>query len=205
MGSGLGHLLLGRALARGGLVALALLPVPPEILLPLAGFHVGQGHLGFLPSWSVATGASVVAAMPLYLVARAGGRPLLARHARALGLNARRIDLAERWFARWGEGAVLFGRMVTGVRGIVSVPAGLAGMAFARFALYTAVGFGTWNAVLLAAGWMLGDRWTEVVRHAPVAVPAVAGLGAAAALLTVIVRRRRARTGGPPGVEAAAP
>src|SRR5215212_9780340 len=110
MASGATRLLTG-ALGHGGLLALAVLPIPPEVVLPFAGFHVGLGQLGFFSSWAIATGASVLAALPLYVLARTGGRPLLLRHGRLLGVNARRIDRAERWVARWGAGLVLFGRI----------------------------------------------------------------------------------------------
>src|SRR5215212_3662621 len=183
MASGATRLLTG-ALGHGGLLALAVLPIPPEVVLPFAGFHVGLGQLGFFSSWAIATGASVLAALPLYVLARTGGRPLLLRHGRLLGVNARRIDRAERWFARWGAGLVLFGRMVTGVRSVVSASAGLARMSPVRFSLYTAVGFGTWNALLLGAGWLVGERWQEIAHLAPLAAPAITGL-AAAVLLAV--------------------
>jgi membrane protein DedA with SNARE-associated domain len=198
MTSGASRLLTG-ALGHGGLLALAVLPIPPEIILPFAGFHVRLGTLGFFSSWGVATGASVLAALPLYVVARVGGRPLLLRHGRLLGLNARRIDRAERWFSRWGEGVVVFGRMVTGARSVVSVPAGLARMSVMRFTLDTALGFGTWNGLLLAAGWALGDRWQQVAHAAPIAAPIVGGVAAAVVLAVVLRRRAVRRSGGDQG------
>lgn len=175
--------LISDVLARGGLVSLALLPIPPELLLPFAGFQVARGELGFLSSFLVATTASVIAALPLYAVARVGGRPLLLRHRRLLGLNERRLARAERWFERWGEAVVLFGRMVTGARSVVSVPAGLARMPLPRFLLWTALGFGSWNAVLLTAGLLLGERWERVSQLLGTAGPVVAVALASAALI----------------------
>lgn len=185
-------------LARGGLVSLALLPIPPELLLPFAGFQVAQGELGFISSFLVATSASVLAALPLYLVARIGGRPLLMRHPRLLGLNERRLARAERWFDRWGGRAVLFGRMVTGARSVVSVPAGLARMPLPRFLFWTALGFGSWNAILLTAGLLLGDRWervSQVLGTAGPVVAAVLGIVVVGLVVRVLYGRHRARAG----------
>jgi membrane protein DedA with SNARE-associated domain len=195
MGSELAQLL-SRALARGGLLALAVLPIPPEVLLPFAGFQAAQGNLDLLVALAVATGASVLAALPLYAVARIGGRPLLLRHRRVLGLSERRLARAERWFDRWGESIVVFGRMVTGARTLVSVPAGLARMPPARFLLWTALGYGAWNAALIVAGYLLGERWERVGQVLGTAGPVVVAVLAAAAMALVAraMTRHRART-----------
>ncbi len=185
MGSGAARLVTD-VLARGGLLSLALLPIPPELLLPFAGFQVARGELGFVSSLLVATSASVLAALPLYAVARVGGRPLLLRHRRLLGLSERRLARAERWFERWGEAIVLFGRMVTGARSVVSVPAGLTLMPLPRFVLWTALGFGSWNAVLLTAGLLLGERWERVSQLLGTAGPVVAVVLASTAVVLAL-------------------
>ncbi|HEV2772702.1 MAG TPA: VTT domain-containing protein [Thermoleophilaceae bacterium] len=190
MVSDLARLLTG-ALARSGLLALVVLPLPPEVLLPFAGFQVARGELSFVASLAAATSASVVAAVPLYVAARVGGRPMLLRHGRLLRLTEERLARAERWFGRWGEATVLFGRMVTGARSLVSVPAGLARMALGRFLLWTALGFGSWNALLLGAGWILGERW-ERVSHVLGAAGPVVGVLLASAAVGLVIRRRRA-------------
>jgi len=181
--------LLDGLLARSGLLALVVLPIPPEVLLPFAGFQVARGELSFVASLAAATSASVLAAVPLYAAARIGGRPLLVRHGRLLRLTETRLARAERWFDRWGESIVLFGRMVTGARSLVSVPAGLARMPLARFLLWTGLGFGSWNAMLLSAGWLLGDRWERVGQLLATAGPFALAVVATAAVCLVIGRR----------------
>ena len=111
------------------------------------------------------------------------------RHGRLLRLTETRLARAERWFDRWGESIVLFGRMVTGARSLVSVPAGLARMPLGRFVLWTALGFGGWNALLLGAGWLLGDRW-ERVGHLLGTVGPVAVVVLAIAAVGLVIGRR---------------
>ncbi|MDQ4129475.1 MAG: DedA family protein [Actinomycetota bacterium] len=167
-------------LGTGGYLALMVVPLPPEVVLPLAGFYVGQGTLAFLPALGAVTLASLLSALPLYAVGRLGGRPLVARHARLLRLSAARVERAERWFERWGAGVVLFGRMVPGARSVVSLPAGLAAMPLRHYLLLTAAGFAASNSALIGVGWLLGENWPQaaaiastVSKHALLALPAL--------------------------------
>lgn len=137
-------------------------PIPSELILPLAGFYVGKGELIFLIAVLAATIGSVVGAMILYAVARRGGRPLIYRHPKLLRLKEADLDRADAWFDRYGSWIVLFGRLIPGVRSIVSVPAGLSEMPRWRFLALTALGSAIWNSLLIGAGWALGDQWGEI-------------------------------------------
>ena len=185
----------------GGLAVLFLLvlaenlfpPIPSELILPLAGFLVAKDELEFVPAVLAATAGSVAGAFVLYALSRSGGRPLLLRHRRALRMTEERLDRAEGWFDRHGPKVVFFGRMVPGLRSVVSVPAGLAAMPAAAFGLLTCAGSALWNLALIGAGWALGDNWervTHVIEDADLFLLA-GGLLAAAAWL--VVRRRRTR------------
>ena len=154
----------------GGYVLLAALillenlfpPIPSELLLPLAGSRVATGELDYLPAVLAATAGSVIGALLLYALGRIGGRPLLLRHGRLLRLDERRLDRADEWFDTHGPKIVLFGRLIPGVRSVVSIPAGLSEMPIGRFVALTALGSTVWNALLIGAGWALGARWREV-------------------------------------------
>ena len=76
-------------------------------------------------------------------------------------MDERRLDRADDWFDAHGAKLVLLGRLIPGVRSVVSVPAGLSEMPVARFVALTAVGSAVWNTVLISAGWALGSRWRE--------------------------------------------
>ena len=90
------------------------------------------------------------------------------------------LDRADAWFDRYGEAVVLLGRMVPGVRSLVSIPAGLAEMPVKRFVVLTVLGSGAWNTLLIGAGWQLGENWSRLsgvvgsVSNAVLAILAVA-------------------------------
>jgi membrane protein DedA with SNARE-associated domain len=187
----------GGALVLGLLVLLENLfpPLPSEAILPLAGFLVAQGVLNPAAAFAAATAGSVAGALVLYALGRHGGRPLLERHGRLLRLDAERLDRADAWFDRHGPKLVLFGRLVPGVRSVISIPAGLSEMPIKRFVALTALGSGAWNALLIGAGWTLGSRWEEVTRTVEALDAWVCVALAAAALLALAhaVLGRRAR------------
>ena len=169
-------------------------PITSELLLPLAGSRVASGDFDYLPAVLAATIGSVVGALVLYALGRFGGRRLLLRHGRVLRLDERRLDRADDWFDAHGPKLVLLGRLVPGVRSVVSVPAGLSEMPVGRFLALTALGSAVWNAVLIGAGWALGSRWreaTELVESADVWVYVAVAAAIAAAFGAHRVRRAR--------------
>jgi membrane protein DedA with SNARE-associated domain len=137
-------------------------PIPSEVILPLTGFLVNEGSLVFIPALIVATIGSVAGTLVLYALGRWGGRELILRHNRVLRLKEADLDRADRWFDRYGGAMVLFGRIVPGMRSLVSIPAGLSEMPLGRFVVLTAVGSGAWNTLLIWVGWLLGENWTRV-------------------------------------------
>jgi membrane protein DedA with SNARE-associated domain len=166
-------------------------PIPSEIVLPLAGSQLAGGNLAFLVAVLAATVGSVIGAWALYAVGQFGGRPLLLRLHPLLRIDEARLGRAEAYFARRGDWLVLVGRLVPGVRALVSVPAGMARMPLGRFTALTAAGSFAWNAGLLEAGKLLAQRWAEV---AAVVAPASTGLLAAAlAAVPALLLWRRAR------------
>jgi membrane protein DedA with SNARE-associated domain len=194
------------AVATGGYPMLALLvllenlfpPIPSEVILPLAGFQVFAGTLSFVPAVVAATAGSVVGALALYALGRVGGRPLLLRYGRILRLDRERLDRADRWFDRHGQKIVFLGRMIPGVRSLVSVPAGLSEMPVPRFVALTAAGSGLWNVALIGAGWALGQSWREVSgavqRFDLLLIPAAALVAVGWFALRVHRRRRKRAT-----------
>lgn len=134
-------------------------PIPSELILPVAGFYVGTGELNYILAVFAATVGSVVGALILYGIARRGGRPLLYRYSRVVRVKEAELDRADAWFDKHGPWIVLFGRLIPGVRSIVSVPAGLSEMPLWRFTALTTLGSAVWNSALIGAGWALGDNW----------------------------------------------
>ncbi len=137
-------------------------PIPSEVILPLTGFLVEQGSLVFILALIGATAGSLAGALLIYGLGRWGGRELILHHRRVLRIEEADLDRADGWFDRYGGAVVLFGRMVPGVRSLVSIPAGLAEMPLGRFVVLSALGSGAWNALLIAGGWLLGENWSRV-------------------------------------------
>lgn len=170
-------------------------PIPSELVLPLAGFQVAEGTLSFPGALIASTAGSLIGASILYWIARAGGRPLLFRLRRVLRITERDIDTAERRFERHSWWIVVLGRMVPGVRSLVSVPPGLLRMAYGRYLGLTLVGSLAWNTLLIAIGQQLGSRWEEVSQVVgPLSrIVLIALIPLTVAWVWIYVRRRRGR------------
>ena len=137
-------------------------PIPSEIVLPLAGFEVGRGHLSLWGAIAASTLGSMLGASLLYLMARRGGRPLVLRLHGLLRITEEDLVKGEERFRRHSAWMVLLGRMVPGVRSLVSVPPGLLRMPFPRYFALTFAGSVVWNSVLILAGQQLGSRWGDI-------------------------------------------
>lgn len=150
--------------------ALFFLPVPSEIVLPLAGWSVARGVQEPLTGsawsyWSAVAFSvlgSTAGALALYAVSSVAGRPLLEKYGRYVFIDAHDLDVADRWFARYGDYAVLLARMVPIARSVISIPAGVSRMPLPRFVLFTALGTIPWNMLLIWAGVVLGENWVQV-------------------------------------------
>jgi membrane protein DedA with SNARE-associated domain len=167
-------------------------PIPSEVVLPLAGFLAGQGRLGPVAVLAWATAGSLIGALALYWLGAALGADRLKRLADRIPLlDARDVERAEDWFSRHGVWAVLLGRMVPGVRSLVSIPAGVERMPLWLFSLLTIVGSAVWNAIFIGLGYLLGGRWTEVGRYSDLINYVV--IGGILLLITVLFARRARR------------
>ena len=167
-------------------------PIPSELILPLAGFYVGQGEMTFILAVLAATIGSLAGALLLYAIARFGGRKLVLRFGKVLRVKEQDLDKADHWFDRHGAPIVLFGRLVPGARSLVSIPAGLSEMPVAKFIALTTLGSTAWNCGLIGAGWALGEHYEQVggiVGPIGTAVVAVCAL----AVLALVIRAYRNR------------
>jgi membrane protein DedA with SNARE-associated domain len=168
-------------------------PIPSELVLPLAGFEVSRGAMAFTTALLAATAGSLAGAMMLYAIARRGGRPAVLRLHRVLRVDEAALERAEHRFTRHGTWLVLFGRMVPGLRSLVSLPPGLLRMPILRYLALTATGSLTWNAVLIILGRQLGSRWDRVGPViAPIATVSAVVVTLAGALVFLRWRRGRA-------------
>jgi len=180
-------------------VSSACIPIPSEIVMLFAGFAVadpGQSashhHLTLAGIVLAGLLGTMAGSWVAYAVGRGGRLELLERHGAKVHMGSHQIERADRWFQRYGEATVLFGRLVPLLRAFVSLPAGVARMPLARFTAFSLIGAVPWTLGLALAGHALGSDWTSVRKgfeYVDYAVLALIVLAGAYAL----VRRRRAR------------
>ena len=138
----------------------SVIPAPSELIVPPAAYRAAAGELNIFLVVLVATLGALVGSTANYFAAYYLGRPMIYRFANSrLGhlclLNQQKIEQAEKYFYDHGVVATLTGRLLPGIRQIISIPAGLSKMKFWKFALYTSIGAGIWNCVLATLGWYL--------------------------------------------------
>src|SRR4051812_43390510 len=166
-------------------------PIPSEVVLPLSGFIARQGRLSLGLLLVASTVGSYLGALTLYLLASRLGQD------RAIGVLSR-LPLVDRedferatdWFTEHGRRSVFVGRLVPGVRSVVSLPAGAVHMPIGRFSVFTIAGSAIWNGLLIGLGWVLGSRYELVDRYSSL-LDWVVVLLVAAVVAGLVVRRVR--------------
>jgi len=185
-----------------------IIPIPSELVLPFAGFLVGTGEAvepltgGPWSYWLVVlagTLGATLGALVAYAIGAWGGRPIVERWGRYVGISGADLDRAESFFARYGEAASFFGRMVPVIRSLVSFAAGVARMPIGRFTAFSFLGSLPFTALLVFAGVQLGANWESiggVIRRFEYAIAAVLLILVLAWIwLRIIKPRRSARAG----------
>ena len=135
-------------------------PVPSELVVAPAAYHAASGQLNvFLVVLFATIGAGIGASIN-YAVALYVGRPVIYKFANSKWgkmclLNEEKVKKSERYFDQHGIAATLTGRLIPGIRHLISLPAGLARMNYWKFLVYTLIGAGVWHSILAALGWYL--------------------------------------------------
>jgi membrane protein DedA with SNARE-associated domain len=150
-------------------VGSACIPVPSEVVMLFAGFAVadrtGSGahhHLTIIGVVLAGLIGTLVGSWVAYAVGRGGRLELLERHGGKVHMGPAQIQRADRWFQRYGQQIVLFGRLIPLIRAFVSLPAGVARMPIARFTVLTLIGSLPWVLGLALVGHAVGGDWTSV-------------------------------------------
>lgn len=183
--------LLVGAIASGGYLSVivlmaiqsACIPIPSEVIMPLAGYALAHTQLQLILLATVASLASNLGSIPAYWVGARGGRPMVERYGSYLLLSRRDLNLVDHFFARYGSITVLIGRMLPIVRTFIAFPAGVAKMNQLRFHIYTFIGSWPWCYVLAYVGMKLGaqfntnPRFKEIFHRFHLGVEAVIVMG----------------------------
>lgn len=136
------------------------IPVPSELVVSPAAYHAAGGNLNIWLVILFSTLGADLGATINYVVAYFVGRPVVYKFANSkLGhlclLNQQKVEKSEKYFYDHGMVATITGRLIPGIRHLISIPAGLAKMPYMWFLLYTTLGAGVWNCILAALGWYL--------------------------------------------------
>ncbi|MFY7695821.1 MAG: DedA family protein [Cyanobium sp.] len=141
-------------------------PIPSELIMPLGGFYVQQGKLALLPVVLAGLLGTVLGALPWYGIGRLVNEERiedwLTRHGRWIGISPQELRRSRTWFNRHGTALVFWGRLVPGIRTLISVPAGIEMMPMAPFLVWTTAGSLIWTLLLTVAGLLLGESYTRV-------------------------------------------
>jgi membrane protein DedA with SNARE-associated domain len=188
---------------KGGLAAIlatmtaesAGIPISSEIVVPLGGSLATGGLLTFTGVVLAATAGNLAGSAIAFFLARRYGAALLTGYGRRVGLNRGHLELADRFFGRYGLLAVFVGRLLPVVRTYISFPAGLSSMRWAPFIAATLLGCIPWNLGLAFAGLQLGRHYDLVDRYVgPLVLPAAIAIVALLVIAYVLGRRWRRET-----------
>ena len=141
-------------------------PIPSELIMPLGGFYISQGQLDFLPVVLAGLIGTVIGALPWYGIGRLVNEERLEKwlkkNGRWIGINPEELARSRKWFNRYGVPLVFWGRLVPGIRTLISVPAGIELMPIPPFIIWTTAGSLIWTLFLTLAGFYLGDNYANI-------------------------------------------
>ena len=138
------------------------IPFPSEVIMPSAGLLAATGHLNLAEAILAGAVGNLAGSLVAFGLAARFGEPLLLGPGRYIGINSHHLEIADRWFQRWGLWAVLIGRVLPVVRTYISFPAGLARVRLGAFSILTFVGALPWCAALAYVGYTLGKNYDRV-------------------------------------------
>jgi membrane protein DedA with SNARE-associated domain len=178
-------------------------PIPSELIMPLGGFYVQQGKLSLIPVVLAGLLGTVIGALPWYGIGRLVNEERLehwlGRHGRWIGIRPQELHRTRTWFNRHGTALVFWGRLVPGIRTLISVPAGIEMMPLIPFLIWTTAGSLIWTLLLTLAGLAMGEGYSQVERWIePVSqvVKVLLLIAVVAAALWLVLRIWRRRQGG---------
>jgi len=144
----------------------ACIPLPSELIMPLAGWMLvkeqSQPAIYTLVAGAYGALGCVIGSVIAYGVGMWGGRPLLEKYGKYILVSNHDLDLADRWFEKRGDWIIFGSRLLPVVRTFISLPAGIARMHFVKFVIYTFLGSFIWCAGLAYGGYRLGEHWEQI-------------------------------------------
>ena len=144
-------------------------PIPSEIIMPLGGYFVYKGSLNFLVLVLFGTIGTLLGSIPWYFLGRALNEQriskLLDKRGKFLGITSKDLSKSRLWFDKYGTLLVFWGRLIPGIRTLISVPAGIELMPFGTFLIWTSLGTVIWVSFLTAAGYIFGENYQNITLY----------------------------------------
>lgn len=169
-------------------------PIPSELIMPSAGFAASRGDMNIFLVILMGVLGSVLGTLPLYYLGRAFGEKRLIewadKYGKWLTLSGKDIRRADAWFDKHGTKAVLFGRLVPGIRSLLSLPAGMSEMPLPKFLIYSTIGSALWASLLAGAGYLLGENYDRVEQYVGPVSRIILGLVIVGAIWWFVRRKR---------------
>ena len=165
-------------------------PFPSEVIMIPAGYLAYQGEMNLYMIVLVGIAGSVAGALFNYYIAVYFGRSFLLKYGKYMLIKPHTLEKLETFFQKHGEVSTFNGRLIPGIRQLISLPAGLARMHVAKFSFYTALGAGIWVIVLVALGYLLGSNEALISQYLHTAT-LIALLGVVFITLFYVVREKR--------------
>tara|TARA_Y100001968_G_C19366063_1_gene722572 strand:+ start:412 stop:1068 length:657 start_codon:yes stop_codon:yes gene_type:complete len=170
-------------------------PIPSELIMPLGGFYVHQGQLHFFPVIIAGLIGTVLGAFPWYglgrLVNEQRLESWLSKYGNFIGIRSSDLARSRTWFNRYGFALVFWGRLVPGIRTLISVPAGIELMPLVPFIIWTTAGSFIWTLLLTSAGLFLGESYSNIevwIQPFSKIIKIVLLLGSISALILLVLR-----------------
>jgi len=167
-------------------------PFPSEIIMIPAGYLAYQGEMNLYMVILVGILGSVAGALLNYYLAMHLGRKIILKYGKYFFIKEETLDKLDTFFAKHGEISTFTGRLIPGIRQLISLPAGLARMNIAKFSFYTALGAGIWVVVLVAVGYLVGSN-QELISEYMKSATLIALVSVVFIILFYVVRNKRRR------------
>lgn len=143
----------------------ALIPIPSEVIMPFSGFLVATGQFNMFYILAAGTIGNLVGSVIAYYLGANIGRSLILKYGKYVFIDEGHLDLADKWFQKFGDKIIFVSRNLPAVRTYISLPAGITKMNIVKFSIYTLIGSLPWNFALLYGGVLLGKNWDTILKY----------------------------------------
>lgn len=138
------------------------IPMPSEVIMPFSGFLVADGRMTLLMITIVGTLGNLSGSLLAYWISYKGGRPLIEKYGKYILISKHDLNLADKWFKKYGDWTVFFGRLLPVIRTYISFPAGISKMNVKKFAFFTTLGALPWTYLFGWLGVKMGANWESI-------------------------------------------